>query len=92
MHFNIEGFLNDLKFSSDIPELSQFQEFYNHHILKSDLQPFRTEWRIAAPDLKLAGSVDFVGQRPDKTYEIIDWKRAKQLEGNLQSLFGKRAK
>lgn len=92
MHYNIEGYLNDLPTCFDVPELQQFHEFYNENVLKTNLQPYRTEWRIAAPDLKLAGSVDFVGQRPDKTYEIIDWKRAQKLEMSLTSQFGKRAK
>eukprot|EP00597_Dinobryon_sp_UTEXLB2267_P005907 CAMPEP_0170070714 /NCGR_PEP_ID=MMETSP0019_2-20121128/8901_1 /TAXON_ID=98059 /ORGANISM="Dinobryon sp., Strain UTEXLB2267" /LENGTH=207 /DNA_ID=CAMNT_0010279059 /DNA_START=233 /DNA_END=856 /DNA_ORIENTATION=- len=92
MHYNIENFLNDLNPNLDIPELCQFHEFYLDNILKANLQPYRTEWRIAAPDLKLAGSVDFVCQRPDKTYELIDWKRAQKLESSLTNSYGKRAK
>jgi hypothetical protein len=53
--------------------------------------PFRTEWRIAADDLGVAGSVDFVGKFDDGTYALIDWKRSKDLGSNLTNKFKKRA-
>lgn len=50
------------------------------------------EWRIAAPDHGIAGSVDFVGQLPDGSYALFDWKRAKGFSENLYANYGKIAK
>jgi hypothetical protein len=60
-----------------------------------EIDPFRTEWRIAAPDIGLAGSVDFVGRLPDGTYAVMDWKRSKELPNkmdNRNNKYGKNAK
>lgn len=56
------------------------------------MEPFRTEWRIAADDIGVAGSVDFVGKFSDGTYALIDWKRTKNLQSNLTNGFNRRAK
>jgi hypothetical protein len=71
-------------------EIPKFIQFFDHHI-KDKMEPFRTEWRIAAPDLGVAGSVDFVGKFPDGTFALIDWKRSKDLAAGLHNRFGKRA-
>ena len=63
--------------------------FYDDVIKAKNIQPFRTEWRIAASDYGVAGSVDFVGKFPDDTYALIDWKRSKDLQSNLSSKYGK---
>jgi hypothetical protein len=91
MHYNIERFLNNLQFSSKVEEMRHFLAFYEDFIKARDLQPFRTEWRIAAAVLSLAGSVDFVGRFPDGTYALLDWKRAKNLEAGLQNNFNRKA-
>ena len=65
--------------------------FYDDVIRAKDIQPYRTEWRIAAPDCGVAGSIDFVGKFPDNTYALVDWKRSKDLGGNLNNKYGKRA-
>lgn len=85
MHYYIEGFLNHVNDSHmfTLPELSQFHSFYTNQVERSQSSAYRTEWRIAAEELSLAGSVDYVGKLPDGTYEIIDWKRAKDLKNNL---------
>ena len=71
-------------------EIPKFIQFFDDHI-KDKMEPFRTEWRIAAPDVSVAGSVDFVGRFPDGTYALIDWKRSKDLAAGLNNRFGKRA-
>lgn len=63
MHYNIERYLNGLSTSVDIPELEQFIAFHDEVIRSQNLVPYRTEWRIVAPDLSLAGSVDLVVRR-----------------------------
>ena len=90
MHYNIERFLNDLEPSPFLEEMGKFLAFYNDVIKGKNILPSRTEWRIAAPKERLAGSVDFVGRFEDGTYAILDWKRAKDLEGGLTNKFGRR--
>lgn len=92
MHFNIESYLNGIDSTASLPEFEQFLQFHRAHIEKKQIQAFRTEWNVFSQKFDLAGSVDFVGQLPDKTFEIIDWKRAKNLENKLVNNFGKRAK
>ena len=76
MHFNIEHCINDLSHHL-IPEMDQFQQFYRRHILEKGLVPHRTEWRICAPEIDVAGSVDFVARSTlDGTFHIFDWKRS----------------
>ena len=90
MHYNIERFLNNLEPSKTLVELQQFEKFYNEIVVKRGIEPWRTEWRIAAPDLSLGGSVDFVGKCLDGTYAIIDWKRSKNLETNIANGYGRK--
>lgn len=80
MHYNIERFLNGFPTVSqdELPEMKQFMDFYEEVIAPQAIQPYRTEWRIAAPDHSLAGSVDFVG-KIGAEYVIVDWKRSKKL-------------
>ena len=95
MHYNIERMLNGYGAVSydKLPEMKQFSDFYEQVITAQGIQPYRTEWRIAAPDLSLAGSVDFVGKL-ESGYVICDWKRSKKLGPELQASnkWGKQAK
>ena len=86
----IENYLNGIDSTANLPEFEQFLQFHQDHIVKKQIQPYRTEWNVFSKKLDLAGSIDFVGQLPDKTFEIIDWKRAKDLKNNLVNNFGKK--
>jgi len=44
-----------------------------------ELKPYRTEWTVYHEDLKLAGSIDMVYEKPDGTLAIYDWKRSKDI-------------
>ena len=61
MHYNIERYLNGLSYSNSIKEMEQFFQFKYDFIDQNHIIPYRTEWRIAAPTLNIAGSVDFIG-------------------------------
>lgn len=89
MHWNIERHLNDLEITAAIPEFKQYLQFYHDNILAAKIRPYRTEWRIAAPDLGLGGSVDFVGQREDGSFVLMDWKRSKNLPFSMYKAYGK---
>lgn len=90
MHYNIERLLNKLEPSRDLPEIQQFESFYKGIIVGKGIEPWRTEWRIAAPDLSLGGSIDFVGKCADGTYAILDWKRSKNLETKIYNGYGRK--
>lgn len=92
MHANIENFLNNRDIAEAIPEFGQFLCFIDEVIKPRGIQPYRTEWRIAAPDLSLGGSVDFVGAKPDGTYVLMDWKRSKNLPTEINAAYGKLGK
>jgi len=76
--------LGELYFAqkSDIPEAHRspewlyFMEFVQQF---PTFKPYRTEWMIYDEDLKLAGSVDMVYEKPDGTLMIYDWKRSKEI-------------
>jgi ATP-dependent exoDNAse (exonuclease V) beta subunit len=89
MHANIERIFNNLEPSKTIPELEQFVHFNEDVIKARGIQPFRTEWRIAAPELSLGGSVDFVGKLSDGKYVLMDWKRSKNLPVSMYKSYGK---
>ena len=92
MHYNIELLLNNATPNRKMREMALFESFYNNVIIGEAIQPWRTEWRIVAPDLNIAGSIDFVGKNIDGTYTIIDWKRSKDLANNMNSNFRRSAK
>ncbi len=67
---------NETKHNDKTLEWKYFIEYIRDH---PDLTPYRTEWTIYDDDLKLAGSIDMVYQKPDGTLAIYDWKRAKEI-------------
>ena len=55
------------------PDLTYFLKFKEEHI-DGIIEPYRTEWKVAAPDLSLGGTIDFIGKSPDGSFVMIDWK------------------
>ena len=79
MHAAIENIINgDLELSTT-PEIEQFRSFYINHFLRKGYSSFRSEWKIAAPDLGIAGCVDFVAKDEKGRFVIMDSKRSKRL-------------
>ena len=75
-HYLIELFLNRETVHYHSKEIELFLKFLaslDHCV------SYRTEWRVFAEDLKLAGSIDFVAKAEDETMIIIDWKRSRDL-------------
>ena len=93
MHENIEKYYNEVEVHDDSIEYGYFNNFEEERLRSfgKDLEPFRTEWMVWAKELKLSGSVDMV-YRNKKTghLEIYDWKRTKELTGNMPN-YGKYA-
>jgi ATP-dependent exoDNAse (exonuclease V) beta subunit len=78
--------------SKSVIEMKQLYQFETDVLTRKKIEPFRTEWRIAAPEFMLAGTVDFVGKKPDGSYVLVDWKRSLKLPKNIFSSYGKAAK
>jgi ATP-dependent exoDNAse (exonuclease V) beta subunit len=89
MHLDIEHYYNaepvgnlegDEWSANPGPEWDYFQAFETRWRIPQGLQPFRTEWLVFKEDIKLAGSIDMVFKKPDGTFAIYDWKRAKEMK------------
>lgn len=76
--FNYNG--NYIKITKNIAidkEISYFKNF----IKENSIKPFRTEWHIYDPILKIAGTIDLLC-RNGKHFDIYDWKRSKKVSPN----------
>ncbi len=82
----------DQETSPKLKEMSMFLEFERAHIAGREIRPIRTEWRIAAKDELIGGTVDFVGQKKDGTFVLMDWKSTKDMRNKMTNNFGIKAK
>lgn len=89
MHLDIEHYYNaepignlaaDEWTPNPGPEWDYFQTFERKWRIPKGYQPFRTEWLVFKEDILLAGSIDMVYAKPDGTFAIYDWKRAKEMK------------
>jgi len=69
--------------------MNKFHVMEEQVMMSLDIKPYRTEWRIAAPKEGIAGTVDFVGQLPDGTYCIMDWKTTKGMAKKFSNTYKK---
>jgi ATP-dependent exoDNAse (exonuclease V) beta subunit len=76
MHYDIECYYNNMDIVNDSVEYEYFQRFLADF---PDLKPYRTEWTVFHEELKLAGSIDMVFEKPDGTLLIYDWKRCREI-------------
>jgi len=76
MHYDIECYYNNMEVDNDSIEYTYFQQFLTDF---PDLKPYRTEWTVFHEELKLAGSIDMVFEKPDGSLMIYDWKRCKEI-------------
>jgi hypothetical protein len=99
MHLDIEHWYNsepignlagDEWIATEGSEWNYFQAFEEKWRKPKGFVPFRTEWLVFKEDIKLAGSIDMVYKKPDGTFAIYDWKRAKEIktENTFQSMTG----
>lgn len=75
LHSQIENYLNGDPY--DEPEV--FQYFLNFMEDHKGLNTLRTEWRIFDEQKLIAGTIDYVTENNDGTYNIYDWKRSKNV-------------
>ncbi len=89
MHLDIEQYYNaepvgnmaaDGFTPNPSTEWDYFQAYERKWRIPNGFEPYRTEWLVFKEDIKLAGSIDMVYSKPDGTYAIYDWKRAKDMK------------
>ena len=96
MHLDIEHWYNadpignlaaDAWEANPGPEWDYFQAYEQKWRIPKGFTPYRSEWLVFKEDIKLAGSIDMVYAKPDGTFAIYDWKRAKEMryENSWQS-------
>ena len=56
-------------------EYIYFKKFLN----EENVVPFRTEWQIFDPVLRIAGTIDFLG-RNGNGFDLYDWKRSDKID------------
>jgi len=76
MHLNIECFYNNNSVSDRSIEYSYFLNFVSDF---PELTAYRTEWTVFHEELRIAGSIDMLFEKPDGTYAIYDWKRSREI-------------
>ncbi len=64
---------------SDVIDISREWSYFKAFERNTVYHPFRTEWRIYDADARIAGTLDFVCECGDGTYEIYDWKRSNKI-------------
>lgn len=58
-------------------EYTYFKKFLN----EENIIPFRTEWQIFDPVLRIAGTIDFLS-RNNSEFDLYDWKRSDKIDRN----------
>lgn len=90
-HELLEFFLNGRSFTEDelqITEIQQFMRFYENFLVKRNMIPYRTEWRLrTTSDVRLVGTLDLICIDPDQDEEkkelrliLIDHKFSKEIK------------
>ena len=85
MHSMIEYMLNGYKINLG-PMRGEMESVIKFLSSLENVEVYRTEWCICAPDEDLAGSIDLVVKDKDNnTFHIVDWKRSEKLEEKYTS-------
>ena len=76
LHEDIEKYYNNIEVHRDDIEWAYFNQFKETY---KDREPYRTEWMIYDDTYKICGTIDMVYKNEDGTFDIIDWKRSKNI-------------
>ena len=82
LHSQIEAYYNKVAtVGGDETDTRSIEYNYFLNFIKAfpELKPYRTEWTIYDEEVRIAGSVDMVYEKPDGTLMIYDWKRSKEI-------------
>lgn len=95
LHKQIEDYLNgkqvpdllcDVEFKGnyisckEVLDISREWSYFKAFERNVPFNPFRTEWRVYDVEARIAGTLDFVCECADGTYEIYDWKRSNKID------------
>ncbi len=95
LHKQIEDYLNgkqvpdllcDVNFNGSyvkhnaVVDISREWSYFKAFERNVPFKPFRTEWRVYDVEARIAGTLDFVCECADGTYEIYDWKRSNKID------------
>uniref|UniRef100_A0A6C0JXC4 PD-(D/E)XK endonuclease-like domain-containing protein n=1 Tax=viral metagenome TaxID=1070528 RepID=A0A6C0JXC4_9ZZZZ len=83
LHYDIECYYNGKTVNNTSSEYKQFILFVKNNQLK----PYRTEWTVFDPEIKLAGTIDMTYILPNGHLMIYDWKRTKHLASLIHPTF-----
>lgn len=78
LHEQIENYLLGLNYENT-EDFHFFQQFIDDH---SDINPYRSEWRIFDDEHHIAGTIDLLSKNGN-SYEIFDWKRSKKVVDSI---------
>ena len=84
MHLCCELYLNRDPIDETVPEMILFKRYLVDYLCPKRVRVYRTEWEVWLAELNLAGSIDYVGMKPNGHLVLVDWKRTKQLEASLE--------
>ncbi|CAE7361877.1 ASB8 [Symbiodinium sp. CCMP2592] len=76
MHAQFECLLNGGTVKAMTPEISLLFKFLDS---VRHATAYRTEWKIYADDIDVAGSIDLVLQQADGSLALVDWKRSSRI-------------
>lgn len=79
LHRQIENYYNARPVEYTEEDFLQFLDFDAAKVVHDRLTPLRVEWRICAPALQVAGTLDAVFRKPDGSVVLVDWKRTAVL-------------
>ena len=85
MHAQFECLLNGGSLPCQTAEVVLLARFLRS---QRDTIAYRTEWQVYADDEDIAGSIDYVAERPDGSKVIVDWKRTRRARLSDEA-FGK---
>ena len=92
MHLQAELFLNRDPCHTDTIEMQTFFTYLERQMIPLKVKAFRTEWEIYSEEENIAGSIDFVGIKPNGHLVLVDWKRTKELEYKMKSVYNTKMK
>lgn len=83
-HLQLELALNrDACYKSN-PEFKAFSVYVEKVLAPMGVKVWRTEFELCAPEEDLAGSVDFIGIKPNGHLFVADWKRTRDLRAHMR--------
>tara|TARA_R110001592_G_scaffold252286_1_gene515000 strand:+ start:146 stop:1906 length:1761 start_codon:yes stop_codon:yes gene_type:complete len=82
LHEQIENYYLGEEYS-ETEEFNLFKQFLEKH---SDLEPYRSEWRIFDQKHNIAGTIDLLAKNGENGFDIYDWKRSKKIINTFNGL------